>query len=507
MGNRLPVPVATNAVKGIRLLYSRVFDVATLARAWSLVTHSHRLATVATRTPLAALFLFAFFLSAASGELLAETWPTYRHDNRRSGVSDAELRFPLEIDWVWKSPQRPQTAWTGPAKWDAYSGNRDLQSMRNFDPCFYVTADDQAVYFGSSVDDAVHALDVNTGVERWVHFTGAAVRLPPTIAGGHVYFGSDDGYVYCCAKDQGQAVWRRAAAAASRRITSNRKIISLWPVRTGVLIDSDRATFAASLVPWETSLLWTVDAATGELSGEGCFRRELTDVTLQGAMLASDDLIYVPQGRAPPLAFNRSDGAPQGAIGDAGGVFCVLSEDEMLFAGPPTQKAADAQIRISDPQSKRAIASFSGTGRILVAGNSAWLSSNGKLKSLDRNRYVEAQREIDRVALKLKAAKELKPEPDKALIGELQQAIDSARQQQQSSWTWSVDAPQPLEMIKTRGTIVVGLDGQVRAYDAADGRQVWAAEVDGAAHGLAVAAGRLFVSTDGGHIYAFGAPQ
>jgi hypothetical protein len=233
----------------------------------------------------------------------------------------------------------------------------------------------------------------------------------------------------------------------------------------------------------------------------------LTDVTLQGAMLASDDLIYVPQGRAPPLAFNRSDGAPQGAIGEAGGVFCVLSDDEMLFAGPPTQKAANAQIRIADPRSKRSIASFSGTSRILVAGQSAWLSANGKLKSLNRHRFVEAQREIDRAAGELEEAKKAKQELAEDSVAALEQAIDSARQQQQSSWTWSVDAPQPLEMIKTRDAIVVGLDGQVRAYDAADGRQVWAAEVDGAAHGLAVAAGRLFVSTDRGHIYAFGAPK
>lgn len=473
-------------------------NVAALARAWSSTRRLHRLATVAT-------LLFALSPSA----LLADNWPTYRHDNRRSGVTGAELQFPLTAHWVFRSQHRPQTAWTGPAKWDAYSGNRDLQSMRNFDPCFYVTADEQSVYFGSSVDDAAHALDIDSGTQRWVSFTGAAVRLPPTIAGDRVYFGSDDGSVYCCSRQTGETVWRREAAFGTRRITSNRKIISLWPVRTGVLVDDGRATFAASLVPWEKSLIWTVDASTGELSGDGCFRRELSDVTLQGAMLASQELVYVPQGRSPPLAFQRSDGQPRGAIGEAGGVFCVLSEDEMFFAGPASQKAKDDQIRIADPRSKQAIASFSGTNRILIDGSSAWLATDGKLKSLDRNRYVETQREIERLSAdlkKLQKSKE-KEEVSEEAMADLRRSIESATEQQQTAWRWSIDSPPPLELIKAGDSILVGLDGRVCAYDVDDGRQIWSAEVEGAAYGLAVAAGRLLVSTDHGHIYAFGVPQ
>ena len=31
-------------------------------------------------------------------------------------------------------------AWTGPAKWDSYANLRRLESMRNFDPAFFVVA-------------------------------------------------------------------------------------------------------------------------------------------------------------------------------------------------------------------------------------------------------------------------------------------------------------------------------------------------------------------------------
>ena len=108
---------------------------------------------------------FALFLFAAVTIVHANDWPTYRHDNRRSGVSQEQLPVQLKEAWVYKSSAPPQTAWSGPAKWDAYSGNKDLQSMRNFDPAFFVTSVGKDVYFGSSVDNAVHCLDAGTGKE------------------------------------------------------------------------------------------------------------------------------------------------------------------------------------------------------------------------------------------------------------------------------------------------------------------------------------------------------
>ena len=116
-----------------------------------------------------------------------------------------------------------------------------------------------------------------------MHFTGAPVRLPPTISNGNVYFGSDDGFAYCCNKNSGRLVWRVRAADENRRITSNRKLMSLWPVRTGVLVTGTQAIFAGSLVPWEKSYLLSVDTIS-EGDDEDGFRREVRNVTLQGAL-------------------------------------------------------------------------------------------------------------------------------------------------------------------------------------------------------------------------------
>lgn len=426
----------------------------------------------------------------------AEIWSTYRHDNRRSGVSGVELEFPLEQRWEYRSPQPPQMAWTGPAKWDAYSGNSGLQSMRNFDPCFFVTVDHGHVYFGSSADDSAHAIDLETGEPKWTYVTGAAVRFPPTVARGNVYFGSDDGSAYCCEAVTGELKWRRSASDATKRIASNQKLISLWPVRTGVLTDETHAIFAGSLVPWESSFLLSVDLENGDVEGDRCFRRELSAVTLQGALLASQQRVYVPQGRAAPLTFDRSSGAPRGKVGEAGGVFCILSEDEMLFAGPPHQKEKDDQIRVADMASRTSVASFSGTDRILVDGEMAWLAAGGKLKSLNRQQFVQAQR------VRQRSAKDMK---DGRVTPKIAQAVMArSDERMRAAWGWEVVSPAPLDLIKAGGSVVVGVDERVVAYEAATGRELWRVEVEGAVHGLAVAKGMLFVSTDLGHIHAFG---
>ena len=189
-----------------------------------------------------AVFLLLVALSAHGA------WPTYRHDNRRSGATEEALAFPLKPAWKHEGGT-PRQAWSGPAKWDAYSGNKGLQSMRNFDPCHFVTVTDGLVYYGSSHDNAVHALDVQTGTERWVYFTEAPVRLPPTIAGGRAFAGSDDGRLYALDAESGKLLWKDRGAPEDRRIPSNASLLSLWPVRTGALLSGDQLIYAASARP------------------------------------------------------------------------------------------------------------------------------------------------------------------------------------------------------------------------------------------------------------------
>ncbi len=454
------------------------------------------------------------FVGATLCAAQAEDWPTFRHDNRRSGVTDEKVSLPLSEAWVRRSPTPPMTAWAGPAKWDAFSGNDGLQSMRNFDPAFFVTAAGDSVFFGSSVDHAVHCLDVATGDERWVAFAGGAVRLPPAIGGGRAYFGADDGFAYCVDATTGKPVWKFRPAKSPRLIPSDGKLISPWPVRTGVLLDGGRALFGASLLPWETSYLCALDAVSGETK----FVTEHGGVTMQGAMLAASDSLYVPQGRSAPLRYALADGAGGKAVGGAGGTFCLLTEDERLIAMPQNQKSADNVIQIADPSGKASMLRFGGADRLVVDGAMAYIHQRGKLRAFDRVAYGKANDESVRASAVVRDAKKkigaLRKRGGEGVaeeVAELETLIKeegakraAAEKDLPKANRWEVEAPAPFDLIMAGGILYVGGDGGVAAFDAKSGRGEWSTAVEGKAYGLAIAGGRLFVSTSLGHIYCFG---
>src|SRR5207237_6492050 len=68
---------------------------------------------------------------------------------------------------------------------------------------------DGTIYFGS--DDGFHALDSNTGVEKWKFNTDGAVESSPAIGSDRtVYFGSQDYKVYAVDGTSGSKKWEFA---------------------------------------------------------------------------------------------------------------------------------------------------------------------------------------------------------------------------------------------------------------------------------------------------------
>lgn len=395
----------------------------------------------------------AIILILLTSSLTARDWPTFRHDNRRSGVGLENLSFPLKPAWSHQGGT-PRQAWSGPAKWDAYSGNAGLQSMRNFDPCYFVTVAEGLVYYGSSHDNAIHALDAKTGKERWVFFTEAPVRLPPTIFEGLAYAGSDDGYMYALSGESGDLIWKDRAAPFERRIPSNAGLISLWPVRTSALALNGRIHYAASLTPWTSSWLLSVDPKDGQQKKE----EELNGVTLQGALLATSHSIIAPQGRSSPLVFDAATGKRAGAIGHSGGVFCLVTEDDQVVAGPNSQKPKDSQLLLTNKEGKK-VATFNDTNRAVLADGVAYLHTRGTLKAFNY--------------------------------------------QEQNTSLWTVDTPVPSELILCGNAVLIGLGDRVQAYSREKGALLWEAKIAGRVHGLAIANETLFVSDSRGGIHAF----
>jgi eukaryotic-like serine/threonine-protein kinase len=63
------------------------------------------------------------------------------------------------------------------------------------------------VYFGSD-DTNLYALDVTTGAEKWKFSTGGPVRSSPAVVAGTVYFGSYDGTFYAVDAASGKLRWK-----------------------------------------------------------------------------------------------------------------------------------------------------------------------------------------------------------------------------------------------------------------------------------------------------------
>ena len=137
-------------------------------------------------------------------------WPTYRHDEKRSGYSST--RVAAEIT----------------PKWSVSLGGRLTPPVIS----------DSQVYVSQVDTHTLFALDEKSGDTNWTYTAGARIDSPPTIHQGRVVFGSADGWVYCLTTS-GKLIWRYRAAPLDRRTMAFEQLESLWPVHGSVLIRDD----------------------------------------------------------------------------------------------------------------------------------------------------------------------------------------------------------------------------------------------------------------------------
>jgi outer membrane protein assembly factor BamB len=322
-----------------------------------------------------------------------EEWATWMSDNLRSGRAPGSVHLhssgrPL---WVYYPAKRPAPAWPETAQSDHWRRRAGPETPKvTFDWVHDVVVSGGRLFFGSSADDGVRCLDAETGRLLWTFSAGGPVRLAPTVSDGRVFFGCDDGALYCLEATDGTLRWKaRPSSVPDRRLPGNGRIMSVWPVRTGVLVNGATGYFGAGLFPGEGAYYCSVDLRDGRIIDE------------------------------KPVNFS-----PQGYIFEDGGE---------LFAQAGRTSTNGVFSRVA--------------------------KANG------RKNYASPESRVSK----------------------------------------AVRAKFPHALVETPELILAGGKESVAAFKPGSEVPAWQAQVDGPARGLAVAGGRLFVSTTKGTIYAFGA--
>ena len=179
------------------------------------------------------------------------------------------------------------------------------------------------LFVPSNVTDQVMACDLATGVVKWQLITEGPVRLAPAYGGGNVYFGSDDGHLYCVSARAGELRWKMRGAPESHpdsRMLVNGRLCSRWPVRGAPVIHEGVVYFGAGIWPEEGvyvcavrldtgKLLWRSDAMSYVKDGMSDHGRPY-DLSLppQGYLAVIGGKLAVPSGRSLAAWFDLATG-------------------------------------------------------------------------------------------------------------------------------------------------------------------------------------------------------
>lgn len=448
-------------------------------------------------------------------------WPGAMRNARRSGVTTEKLELPLRPIWShWRS--YPDSAWPAPAKGSFWQQLKDIKPRNIWDHAFHPVAVGDDVYYGSSSDDTVRQIDARTGKLGWTSFTGGPVRFAPFVSDDRLYVGSDDGRVYCLDRGTGRQVWSRLIGPSDRLVRGNGRLISPWPVRTGVVVAGGTVYATCGLFPREGC--WVVALRADD--GSEIWRTQV-DQSPQGYLLLSHRALYVPTGRGTPFALARDTGTWLGAFGGPAGAYALVAGGT-LVSGPGNK----GELQVADTFGKDQLAHFDGN-RMLVTPAMSYLQSDTHLSALDRSRYIEllpvltearakhgqANRRLRAVNEALEKGQAIKdrdgqPLTKEALVTEkaalrarlleLGSNVDEIEAQMAACVPWKTDTHLADALVLAGDLLFAGGDGEVAAYDVATGKRAWSFAVDGKALGLAVAGGRLIVGTSRGKIIAFG---
>ena len=430
----------------------------------------------------------ACFLVTLVTSSLAADWPTWRFDAGRSASTPEELPSSLNLQWTMALPTL-KPAWPEDPR---------LQFDASYEPVIA----GETLFYGSSRNDSVTAVDLKTGNRLWRFFAEGPVRFAPLVHKGRVYFGADDGALYCLDTKSGTLQWRFVAAPTGRKVIGSERVISVWPVRGGPVLVDGRIHFTVGVWPFEGTFLYSVDPETGKVlrtekvndaAGAATVEHDvitLNDLTPQGYLAANDSQLLIPQGRSTVATLDwktkKFGGYSYGTHSVTN--YHVSASDRLLFHGAVTY----------DMQTKKQISSSTRTP--VITEKVMYAAEGSAVVAFDMN-DIKLVEKKDRRGKKtsVPVLSKLWSVPLTTLRG-----VDAAA-------AAKLLASDPIVIDLRAGQQLYGHQGGfVFAIDLSDAKHpkvAWKTTVEGDVSSMIAANGRLVVTTLDGHVHCFAAKQ
>jgi outer membrane protein assembly factor BamB len=406
----------------------------------------------------------------------------YRSDAARSAFTTNSIPSKLQLVWKRVARHKPSPAW---------SGQRRLE----YDHAYHPVVFGGLVFFGSSTDHKVYALDATTGKTVWTFFTDAPVRVAPAAGEHGLYVGSDDGVLYCLDLKSGKLKWKILGAGKDDRIMGNDRLISRWPVRGGPAIHDGVVYFAAGIWPTEGLYVYAVNARSGKVIWRNADSGTMVsdkpragrDVKsgpgAQGHLAVGAGVLVVPTGRAAPAVYDLKDGAIKhfhhGLYVNkaSGGTKASVMGKLVVFGENYPADRRGHKTRVCTP----------GDGRNVSAGINSVNANHPKMIITGASSGLEgfARKTIERERTDRdgKVSKYLSLEREPA---------------------WKCRTPFPVrDIITGENSAVIAGDGEIAIIDIKTGKVLSQAKVAGKVQSLAAADNCIYAAAQDGTLYCF----
>jgi len=462
----------------------------------------------------------------------------YLGNNQRTGYVPmsigAEIPASPILLWTYNEKHPPRHAWKEP--------NREVQTI-DFDYASQAAISHGMVFFGSSADHKVYALDLTTGTERWHFYTEGPIRFAPVIHGDSVYVASDDGCLYCLEVESGKLIWVFRGGPRDDKLIGNEQMISHWPARSGVLIDGDKlyvtfgmwsrdGVFIYCLDPEDGTILWKNDTSGFHFMSmphaEG-----FGGVAPQGYLLLHKGVLVVPTGRGAPAFFDAQTGELlQYENGHGykphhpGGSWVMAWDDYVIVKRRLHHTEEGVRYEERDPNSGPVCGLYAfhyQTGEpqwsltdkdlAVARGDMMVLAGAGPVIKVNMNDLLEEYPKYYENGKLLAFDQNItEPTVDYVNMGIFRNAKNvSGSPIPKPAWMspvpfkqWATDVGRVYFLLQAGNTVLAGGRGKVSALDYETGQVIWQRDIDGNARGICAADGRFIVSSTKGKLYCYG---